>query len=504
MAVTLKKGEIWDVIAEYTGGSADVIINVPPGCMKSLLTNVLWQMWVWGEVDEATSRWLFWTYSSDLTIRDSRKARSLVTSEWYRWLYPHVQLSKDQNQKDRFDTTNAGVRLCLSVEGGGTGEGGQYIGIDDPHNAKQATYSDPVRQQTLDAWKATMTTRQRPPNSGARVGIMQRLHEQDWCGEMLRQGGWYHVCLPMEFDPDHPYKSIFDWRTDRGQLLWPAYMDAKRVARLKREMEDPDLIAGQLQQLPHVAGGSIFKREHFTLFQFDEKPPFYEFIIQSWDTAFTDKTQNDPSAMTIWGLYIDRKGEPRVRLLDCWRKHVQYWELRDLAIETWQKEYGAQNERSSMLGIPLIKPSHWNEDQLGGQLVGRAPDVALIEEKGSGIVFLQDLGNAGVPVESYNPGNMDKVGRAHAVAYLAKAGRVEIPAYEVRRGQMKVLDKFEPFMREVCGFPKVKHDDYTDTMTQALAMLRDLGMLQLKSPIIEAQLKDMPLLTGPRQNPYVV
>lgn len=457
---------------------------------NSLTVNVFWFAWVWAEIDGGTSRWLFWTYAKELSERDSQRARALVQSEWYAWMYPHIELSRSQNEKHRFDSTRHGVRIATSVEGGGTGEGGNYVVFDDPHKAREAMYSDKVRESTLNAWKSTMTNRQRPPNSGARFGIMQRLHPMDLTGYLLDTGLWYHLVLPMRFNPAHPYLSIFDWRTQEGELLWPAFLPSKKVLQIEAEMGSEEIVAGQHEQLPTAIGGNIFKREWFQPW-FAGEDPHFEFVMQSYDTAFTEETRNDPSAMLTFGAFVDvtRKhpdhapsGRMSVLIREGWQERLAYPDLRTRVQQQFrEREYGRGEAKRIMLGEPLIKPPGWDETNgISEWSRGRPPDLALIEEKGSGQALKQDLERAGVPVQGYNPGRMDKIARAHAVSHLVKQRCIYLPAYWVdqAKGRWKFFDWAEALVRELIAFPKYPADHWTDCFTQALAVFRDMSMLR--------------------------
>jgi len=477
-AMILRRGEIWETISAWTDGQADMIVNIPPGYMKSLIANVFTPAWVWGDKDSGTSRWIFWTYASDLTIRDSRKCRSLIESEWYRWLYPEVELSDDQNQKGNFATTRHGARISLSVDGLGTGAAGNHVMMDDPHNAQAATYSDTVRNLTIENYRTKMVNRQRPPNSGMRMLIMQRLHEEDLTGYLLRTGRWFHVCLPTHYDPEHPYLCPFDWRTKKGELLWPELFPEKRVKMIEAEMESDDIIAGQHEQLPTGKTGSIFKREHIRYWPVERPLPRFHLIVESWDPALKEKQQNDPTAMTTWGVFTSDSGRPAVMLVDALRRRMSYPELREEAVRLWNRSFGAAEGIQHALGAPLIKPDDWDDRHVERRDAGRQPDFALIEEKASGIPFLQDLQRAGIPAQGYDPGRLDKVARANAVSHFFKNGLIYVVGVN-SNGKWRAVDWAEEVIREWISFPKGMHDDYTDTTTQALAVLRDLDMLRI-------------------------
>ena len=197
----------------------------------------------------------------------------------------------------------------------------------------------------------------------------------------------------------------------------------------------------------------IFKRSWFRMWPSSVPFPAFELIVQSWDTAMTEKTENDPTACTTWGLVPASEGSPNFRaiLCDAWSEHLAYPDLRERAMREFQVKYGPNERR---------------------------PDIVLIEDKGSGITLRQDLQRAGIPVRKYNPGKADKTQRAHTVSHLVKDGALWIPesSNPKRKGQFR--DWAEPMIEELCYFPNVTHDDYTDTVTQFLALMRDMSYMQ--------------------------
>jgi hypothetical protein len=182
-----------DVIIEHLeavtrGQIRNLLMNVPPRHMKSLLVSVFWPAWEWIRWPER--RWLFSSYAAQLSIRDSVKCRRLIESPWYQARWGHVfSLTSDQNTKGRFDNNRSGYRLSTSVGGAVTGEGGDRIICDDPHNVQEAE-SDSVRKNALDWFDVVMSTRVNDPKTSSKLVVMQRCHQQDLSGHLLEQGGF--------------------------------------------------------------------------------------------------------------------------------------------------------------------------------------------------------------------------------------------------------------------------------------------------------------------------
>lgn len=240
-----------------------LLINIPPGCSKSLLTCVFWPMWEWS-IDSGV-RWLFASYDQKLSTRDSVKCRALLKSEWYRKHWPEqVTITGDQNQKTYYETAAGGYRLATSIGGHGTGEHPDRIVVDDPHNVEQAE-SEVERQSVIDWWNYTISTRGVSRNA-RRVIIMQRLHHQDLSATVLAEGDWTHVCLAMRHEVDRMPATPLGWNDPRGEkegeLLTPKQFNADQVTKMERQLGAYGT-AGQLQQRPVPKGGGMFKAIYF-------------------------------------------------------------------------------------------------------------------------------------------------------------------------------------------------------------------------------------------------
>jgi hypothetical protein len=201
---------ICDHLTAVTEGHIQrLLMNVPPGTMKSLTTNVFWPAWEWGPRNKPSMRYVTAAYSQDLTIRDNRRTRALIKSELYQqqWgeLAEHekdrrVLINPEQDSKTRFDTLATGFKIATSVGGLGTGERGDRFIIDDPHNIKDGE-SEKKRQEALQWFTEVVPTRINDAMRSARVVIMQRVHEQDVSGLILaKELDYVHLMLPMEFE----------------------------------------------------------------------------------------------------------------------------------------------------------------------------------------------------------------------------------------------------------------------------------------------------------------
>ena len=439
-----------------------LLINVPPGAMKSLLCNVLWPSWEWGPRNMPYLRYVCASHAMPLAVRDSVKMRRLVASEWYqtRW-GDRVTLTGDQNEKIKYETTATGFRQAVAFEGM-TGARGDRVIIDDPHSVSSAS-SEQKRATTIDTFEQAVPTRLNNPDRSAIVVIMQRLHEEDVSGVIIeKQLGYDHIMIPMEYDPDRAAPTMLGWedpRTAKGELMFPARFPKHVVERDKKIM-GTYAASGQFQQLPTPEDGGIIKRKHWQLWEDPKFPPF-DYIIASLDTAYTEKTENDPSAMTVWGVWTDdpkthatrmlgkdgyhivrtydeKEVPPRIMLMYAWQQHLEMPELIQKVSDTCQR---------------------WKVSRL------------LIENKSVGMPVARELRRMysgrdfGVQLE--DPGSIDKMARLYSVQHLFEEGLVYCP------------DKAwaDEVISQCMRFPKAKHDDLVDTVSMAMRYLRRSGFI---------------------------
>lgn len=452
-----------------------LLINIPPRHSKSTII-VLWTVWEW--ITKPEEKYLCASYSAVLSIRDNIKARRLITSPWFqqRWGDRFI-LTGDQNQKTRFENDKMGYRIATSIDGTATGEGGSRLILDDPHSAKDAQ-SDAIRESTIEWLGSVWSSRLNTPKKDAMITIMQRLHEEDASGYYLGLGGWEHVCIPAEFDGKRRSTVLgaYDPRTKKGELICEERFGAKEIAALKLSLGTYGT-AGQLQQNPEPAEGGILKAKFFKLWPADKRLPQFEYVIQSYDGAYTEKTLNDPTACTVWGFFTIGKKHAAM-LLDAWDEHLAYPQLRKKVINDWTEEYGGSGVGPGQPTKP-VRPSR-----------------VLIENKASGISLIQDLRTGNVPVTAYNPGNADKVSRAHQSAAYLEAGLIWIPESTKQPGAC--VSWATGFLEQIKRFPNGKNDDYVDTFTQFVIYSRDDGWLELPTA------KDLDDKPPPKQrtNPY--
>jgi predicted phage terminase large subunit-like protein len=436
-------------------------------------------MWEW--LTEPSQKFLCASYSGNLSIRDNLKARRLIQSPWYQERWGHMfKLAGDQNAKQRFENDCTGYRLATSVGGTATGEGGSRLILDDPHSAQEAQ-SDVIRESALEWFDVVWSTRLNDPKKDAMVTIMQRLHERDISGHILEDiGGWEHLMIPAEWDGVRRSTSVgpYDPRKVKGELICPERFGPKEITELKQLLGTYGT-AGQLQQDPVPNQGGILKTANFQMWPADKGLPQFEYILQSYDCAFTEKTSGDPTACSVWGIF-SHNSQRNAMLIDAWDEHLSYPELRSRVIKDWSTEYGGTTVKD-------------------GLRTARRADRILVEAKASGQSLLQDLRLAKVPAIGYNPGNADKISRAHQASPTLEMGFLWLPESGKNRGQP--VSWAQPFLKQLAKFPVAEHDDYVDTFSQAVIYLKNEGWFDLP----QARDRDEPRqFRKERVNPYAI
>ena len=472
-----------DAICEHLEAVANgqitrLLINIPPGTMKSMASAVFFPAWQWGPNGRDHYRFIGASHEEGLATRDCMKMRRLVKSDWYRALWP-IELTGDQNQKQYFETERTGWRQACPV-GSMTGKRGDCVLWDDPHSVEDA-HSPAKLESANRIFKETLPTRLNNPDKSAIIVLMQRLNQKDVAGEIIANAyGYDQLILPMEYEAPRKATSIgfVDPRTKPGDLLFPERFPRAVVERDKKIMGSY-AVAGQFQQRPAPAGGGIVKVSDFRLWPADKAMPDFLFIVQSYDTAFTEKTQNDPTGCQVWGVF-EHEGRRNVMLLDRWNERLGYPALKKKVMEDWHAKYGG------VKNDPL-HPSH-------------KADVLLIENKGSGQSLIQDLNLSGVPAVPYNPGRADKIARVHVITPLIEDGVFWVLESGKEKGLARTWAR--PMLTALEQFPNGDHDEDADCLSQAATYLRDSGQLDMQR-VPDDVIEELDYHKNkPKRNPY--
>lgn len=447
-----------DVISNHLEASAfgiirNLLINIQPRHMKSLLVSVFFPCWVWSFAPH--TQWLFLSHAQSLSIRDNLKRRRILKSRWYQSLFSEqVTLSGDQSQKSWFENSESGHMIALGL--GGIGLGGDFIVGDDILNREHA-FSQKRRDHANSFWGETVSTRGNNPKSVIKIIIAQRLHQDDPIGNIMelegRGGDIYEkLIIPTEFEPDNPTpETTIGWRDPRksaGELLWKKRFNRSFISTLKVSLGSMGS-SSQLQQRPSVAGGNIFKATWWKFWQpeglnlpdvkikladgsYHNAPvsdlPLMETIVQSWDMSFKEVEGTSYVVGQVWGQNL-----------------ANYYLL--------------DQERDRM-GLPKTLMAV-------RRLTERNPEAVAkyIEEKANGAAVIQTLKSEIAGLIPVNPMG-DKVSRANAVSPIVESGNVYLP-------HPAIAPWIGDFIDECRNFPAAVYNDQVDSFTQALLKLTE-------------------------------
>ncbi len=407
-----------------TGEITRLIVNMPPRHSKSELASYLMPAWFLGRNPKL--KIIQATHNTELAVRFGRKVRDLIDSEQYGHIFPDTDLKADSKAAGRWETSAGGEYFAAGVGAAVTGRGADLFIIDDPHSEQDAMSEG--RLEEAYEWY-TSGPRQRLQPGGKIIVVMTRWGLRDLTGRLIKAQGsdvlsdqWEVVEFPAILPSENP--------------LWPEFWKKDDLLKVKASLPVQKWGA-QWQQQPTAEEGAIVKKEWWKVWK-KEDIPEVDYIIQSYDTAFSKKESADFSAITTWGVFrSEETGADNIILMDACRGRWNFPELKEKALE--------ENE-------------YWQ------------PDMMIVEAKASGLPLTDELRRAGIPIMNYTPSKgRDKVTRMHTVAPLFEAGMVWAPE---KHFADEVID-------ECMAFPNGEHDDYVDSMTMALIRFRQGGFISL-------------------------
>ena len=407
-----------------------LIINMPPRHTKSEFASFLFPAWMMGK--NPRMKIIQATHTTELAVNFGRKTKNLIDSDDYKEVFPNVKLAADSKASGRWDTSNGGMYYAVGVGSNLAGRGGDLVIIDDPHSEQTAMSNNGFD----DAWEwYTGGPRQRLQPGGSIVLVQTRWSEKDMTGQLLRSMAkdpladqWEVVELPALFNDDKP--------------CWPEYWSFDDLSAVRASIP-PSKWNAQYQQNPTGDENAIIRREWWK--KWDRKVvPNLQYVIQSYDTAFSKRETSDFSAITTWGVfYPEESGTPGLILLDSQKGRWDFPELKEVALDQYK---------------------YWD------------PDTVIVEAKASGLPLTHELRTMGIPVVNFTPskGN-DKVTRVHSVSPLFEAGMVWAPDETFA----------DELIEEVAAFPNGEYDDLVDSMTQALMRYRQGNFVTLPTDDLE-------------------
>lgn len=414
----------------------NLLINVPPGTAKSRIVSVMAPAWMW--IKDPTWRAIFFSGGATVASRDSMFRRDLIKSEWYRDTFkPTWEIRVDQDAKLQFNNTAGGSLIALTAGQRITGNRADSLFVDDPNDAVEVLSED-VRTSINEVWwDQGAFNRVNDSIISTRIGIMQRLHEDDWAGHVMKmlegqEPVWHHLNLPQEYEGEEkclcgrkvcrlPLGKL-DPRTEMGELLFPAKFPPAVLAQEKARLKEHGY-SQQHQQRPFPKGGGLLKRVWFNHYEEDPKKMKFDEVFQSWDLAFKKTRTSDYVCGQVWGI----KGVRRYLLDQVWGRYDFNETVKKI------REVSKNWPRATAKYI---------EDKANGPAV-----ITSLKNEIEGIIPVTPEGG--------------KEARASAVGPLIEAGNVFLPKVSLRPW-------VEGLLLECESFPNGAHDDRVDAMTQAL------------------------------------
>jgi predicted phage terminase large subunit-like protein len=415
-----------DLIAYYlqevtNGNIKRLIINMPPRALKSVCVSVAWPAWILG--NKASSRIMAASYSQSLSIKHSMDSKLIMASDWYRDLFQETIISKKHNQKSKFLTTQNGFRMSTSVGGVATGEGGDFLIIDDPHNPTHIN-SKKRRDFVIEWYERTFSTRLNNKKTGAIVIVMQRLHEEDLSGYLANKKGWEILKIPAIATESKVYQiGSRPIEIRRGDILH-AGREAHEHLKIAEEELGSHNFAAQYQQDPAPAQGGLLSDANFLFYEYMIHD--FEYIAQSWDTAIKAKSSSDYSVCTVWGVKYGK-----YYLLHMLREKFEYPALKAAALSIAAK---------------------WR------------PKYILIEDKASGQSLIQDLKHETDLRIIAIKVSQDKITRFSRATEFFLNEQVYLPDKKYIKDLV---------IKELTMFPNSKNDDIVDSISQFLGFVKD-------------------------------
>jgi predicted phage terminase large subunit-like protein len=399
-----------------TGSCLRLIITAPPRSLKSLLTSVAFPAFLLGR--NPGERILCISYANELALKHARDFRHVVDSSWYPQVFPQTVALR--NVEEIFETTRHGYRRSGSFAGGETGLGANIIIIDDAMKSDDALQKS-AREKANEFFASTLYNRLDCKSDGVIIVVMQRLHDEDLVGRLLRQGGWDHLNLPAiaAQDEDIPIGNGQYYHRKKGEVLNPAFEPLSSLEETKRMIGSVNFRT-QYDQSPVPETGNLIQRSWIRYFELLPTRANAR-IVQSWDTAQKGDQVHDYSVGTTW-LHSDTKHF----LIDLVRKQCDYPTLSRLVLEQYEKH---------------------------------KPDALLIEDHGSGSALIQDLRQrhsiGAIPIIPTG----DKIVRLSIVSPMFERGEIFLPQNS---------DWLMDFLDELLRFPQARFDDQVDSVTQYL------------------------------------
>lgn len=421
------------------------LINIPPRTLKSTIISIAFTAWILGQ--DPTAKIICISYNDDLAKEFSNATRKIMESDWYKAAFPKTRISSSKNTETKFETTKNGNRTAVSLQGGITGKGADWIIIDDPQKPEDAL-SETIRTRTNKIFNNTIISRLNNKVKGKMIIVGQKLHLDDFFSNAKKFSDWNELVIPAIAEKDEQFQLLSGEIITRikDSVINPEIEPLNILLEIKKGMSDHDFSA-QYQQRPIPEKGNIINFDYFLYYTYKNRPPFSH-ILQSWDIALSTGDSNDYSACVTAGIHRENGW---VYILDITRNK---WEFPDLTEK-----------------IVQMRNKH-NANQV------------IIEDSPISKGLIQQLKQYNFSVITHKP-EFSKEVRANNQTFKIKAGEVILP---------QDASWIEAFRSEILAFPKGAHDDQVDALVQLLENVQEFNPARFKLETLQQSRRAVKLL----------
>ncbi|MBV8110404.1 MAG: phage terminase large subunit [Hyphomicrobiales bacterium] len=404
------------------GETKRLVVSLPPRHFKTFMGSICLPAWILAH--NSSAKIVILTYGQDLADKNAYAIREILRSDWFQQAF-RTRMKRDRAKLVDFATTDGGGVRSLSIEGGVTGLGADYIIIDDPVEIKDCDNTKRL-ERVNELFDNEIQTRLDNPKKGCIVIIAHRISENDLPGHLLQKNGWKQLKLPLIATCRRKY-DLGDagvWVRKKGELLRRDAFTKRDIQRL-RGSKQPGFESLQ-QQNPGGSDRLRIKAKYFPTFPSAELPMRELPVVLSIDPGQKSGPENSFTVIQVWcskdGAHL---------LLDQWRKHAHYRKVRR-AVKRFIGKY--------------------------------RPSVVLIEATGQGPALLSEIKpQNGMELVGITPVG-DKVERLRKHRLTIRRGLVQLAQGASWYGE---------FIREATEFPYGSFDDQMDALSQYLTWIAD-------------------------------
>jgi predicted phage terminase large subunit-like protein len=347
----------------------------------------------------------------------SGQIHSIMSAQWYQEIFP-TRIKKGRAKVMDFETVNGGGVFASSINGIITGFGADIIIVDDPHDISDVRNPE-LLDDTVETFESVVRSRVNNRKRRRILVIAHRIHDRDLSANLLGQGNWAHVILPLVATRDQIYETDYGrWHRRKGELLQPEAEDEDEIARRKTLLVNPDFGLLFQQDCDGQARPPI-NADDFPTFVPGHHASLH--CVLSIDAGNSDGDDASFSVIQAWAF-----DENNLYLMDQFREQCEFNELKRMTKR-------------------FIKRHR--------------PDVVLIEKTANGPALISELRRKGKTRHLVLPitPRGSKAARLNRHIDKIRDGRVQLPENAVFNAEFRA--EFERFHRR-------KHTDQVDAFTQ--------------------------------------